>query len=506
MALTKRFGVLFIVTIVAVAALVAGGCRQAPSQKGLAVTRLEISGYGIVEVPEGVEVLHRNLLQPSEDIAITFTFNKELDPNNSCEILLFSGGSAVVAYPSVATPKQKYFYYRIEGKTLSLHHVAGSSLPNFLVTVVLPAELRAVDGSRLQNDNFVWLSTSWPSPQALVTQAEGLDKPLRLPVWGRNDGRDIAYLLEDTPLYRTPSRAGEALGELGTGENVRVLAMQGEWAEVMVYYPKHLAKDTALDRLAGGLDVWTSDLVRRVQGHVPRSVLQAIPRPRNTSSFVTVDYFYIGHDIEVRRIGVTMHILPAGGVGASLLPGEILTQERLDLLEADALKIFGHWTAGRSWLQAYSRGGVGGFLSLHDPYIHHPFHAWTPAQHSRYLAIRRAYVDRLEQFWDAYAVAPAYSSWKERFREGFRREVKMQDIWVAWSAEDKNLRIETLARKLADAFGQTTAEKAAILAQITQEESLDENQGWQEFLATHVNLQRDFAHEIQARRRALFRE
>jgi len=509
MTLRKRFGVLLIVTIVTATALIAGGCRQAPSQKGLAITRLEISGYGTVDVPAGVEVIHRNLLHPGEDIAkntIALTFNKELDPNNNCEILLFIGGSTAVAYPALATPEQKYFYYRIEGKTLSLHHVVGSGLPNFLVTLVLPVELRALDGSALANDTFVWLSTSWPSPQTLVTHAEGLDKPLPLPVWGRNDGRDIAYLLENTPLYRTPSRAGEPLAELGTGENVRVLSIQGEWAEVMVYYPKYLAKDPALDRLAGGLNVWASDLVRRVKGHIPRSALQAIPRPRNLSSFVTVHYFYMGHDIDVRKIGVTMHALPAVGIGASLLPGEILTQERLDLLEADALRNFGYWTAGRRWSQTYSRAGAVGFLSLHDPYIHHPFHAWTPAQYGRYLAIRRTYVARLEQYWDSYLVAPAYSHWKERFREGFRREVKMQDIWVTWGAEDKNLRIETLARKLADEFGQTTAERAAIVAQITQEKALDENLGWQEFINVYVVLPQDLVYEIQVRRRALFRE
>jgi len=106
--------------------------------------------------------------------------------------------------------------------------VAGRGLPGFFVTLVLPAELRALDGSRLKEDTFIWLSTTWPSPQTLVTHDEGLDKPLTLPVWGRNDGRDIAYLLQNTPLYTTPSRAGETLAELGTGENVRVLSIKGE--------------------------------------------------------------------------------------------------------------------------------------------------------------------------------------------------------------------------------------------------------------------------------------
>ena len=509
MNLRRKLGGLLLLTMVSAAIFALGGCLSAPSQKELAITRLEISGYGAVEVPQGVEVIHRNLLHPSEGIpqtTIAFTFNKELDPNNNCEILLLSGGSIAVAYPALATPKQKYFYYRIEGNTLSLHHVAGSGLPNFLITLVLPTELRAIDGSSLANDRFFWLSTSWPSPQALVTHDEGLDKPLRLPVWGRNDGRDIAYLLENAPLYRTPSRTGEVLTELSTGENVRVLSMQGEWAEVTVYYPKYLAKDQGLDHLSGGLDVWTSDLVRRVQGHVPRSSLQPIPRPRNKSSFVTVHYFYMGHDVDVRKISVTIHVLPAVGIGASLLPGEILTQERLDLLEADALRNFGYWTAGRRWSQTYSRAGVIGFLSMHDPYIHHPFHAWTPAQHSRYLGVRRTYIARLEQYWDAYLVAPTYSSWKEQFRDTFRREVRMQDIWVAWSAGDKNLGIETLARKLADEFGQTPAERTAIFAQITQKDTLDENLGWQEFVNTYVVLPRGFAHEIQARRQALFRE
>ena len=66
---------------------------------------------------------------------IALTFTKELDPNNNREILLLSRSSIAVAYPALATAQQKYFYY-------------------FLVTLVLPTELRAIDGSSLANDSF----------------------------------------------------------------------------------------------------------------------------------------------------------------------------------------------------------------------------------------------------------------------------------------------------------------------------------------------------------------
>jgi len=181
----------------------------------------------------------------------------------------------------------------------------------------------------------------------------------------------------------------------------------------------------------------------------------------------------MGHDDDLRKIGIRVNTIPTTSSAASLLPGEILTQERLDLLEADALQWLGYW---------------------------------TPAQYSRYLGIRRAYVDRLLRYLDAYLVAPTYSNCKDRFRDAFRREVKMQDIWVAWGAEDKDLRIETLARKLADEFGQTPAEREAIFTQVTQQVTLDENLGWLDFVNDFVVMPRDFARDIQARRRVLFLE
>lgn len=487
-----------------------GGCRQAPSQSVLGLEQIEISGYGVVEVPEGVEVVHRNWVHPENRIVLTFS--KELDPKQALELLLFRGGSVAVVYPYEATADHKYFYYRIQGRTLTISHVdkERGGLPAFFVTLVVPTELRALDGTLLKEDTFVWLSTSRPSPQSLVMirHAGQENKSLILPVWGRDDGRKVAYLLESSFLYTAPSKEAETLTELGLGENVRVLSIKGDWAEVMVYYPKYHFHEPALDRLANDFNVWTSDLVRRVQGYLPQRSLQVIPRPRLASSAFSVTYEYWGHDADVRVIAAELNALPYAVGSGLLLSGGILTQDRLDFLEADALRNLGWYTAGSSWWMSYGRAGVIGPLSKHDPYIHHPFHTWTPAQYSRFLEIRKAYLARLESYWDAYLVTPAYSNWKERFRAHFRREARMQDVWTAWGAEDKDLRIETFARKVADEFGETSAEKEQIFTLITQQATLDENVGWLEVVNSYIDLLRDkeFALEVQERGQVLFRE
>lgn len=503
----RKLGGLLVVMLVMVAVFTLGGCRQAPSQRVLGLAQLEISGYGVVEVPEGVEVIHRNWVHPENRIVLTF--NKELDPKQDLELLMFILGRLGVVYPYESTAEHKYLYYRVEGRTLTISHAdkERGSLPALFVTLVLPIELRALDGTQLKEDTFVWLSTYWPTPQTLAMKnPEGPeDSPLSLPVWGRDDGRRIAYLLENSFLYTAPSKDGEILAELGSGDNVRVLSAKGEWAAVMVYYPKYHYHEPALDDLASDLDVWTSDLVRRVQGYLPLRSLQHILRPRNESSFVRVHPYYTGHDGDFRKTGMAVNALPAAMGWAGLMPGDILTQERLDLLEVDALRNLGYYTVGRSWGSTYGRAGVVGFLSFHDPYIHHPFHTWTPAQYNRFLGIRKAYLARLESYWDTYLVAPAYSTWKERFRAHFRREARLQDIWVAWGTEDKDLRIETFARKVADEFGQTSAEKDRIFTLITQQSTLDENNGWLDVLNSYIN-DLDFSREVQARRHVLFRE
>jgi len=506
MNLRSKLGKLLIVTLVIGTIFTLVGCRQAPFQRVLRLAQIEVSGYGIVEMPEGVAVIHRNWVHP--DNRIVLTFNRELDPNQGLELLMFTGGDPQVVYPLQSTAEQRYLQYSVQGRTLTIRTIERErhGLPAWLVTLVLPTELRSLDGSTLKEDTFVWLSTCWPFPQDLVTDDEGQDKPLVLPVWGRDDGRKIAYLLENSPVYTAPNKEAETLAELGSGENVQVLSTQGEWAKVVVYYPKYLFHDPALDLLASDMEAWSSDLVRRVEGFLPRSALSIIPRPRNVDSYVTVSYYYMGHDDDWRAIGVSVNTLPYAQGGASLAPGDVLTQERLDLLEAVAPFRFGYYAAGRTWWSTFGRAGVVGFLSYHDPYVHQPIFAWTPEQYSRFLGIRQAYLARLERFWEAYSVAPEYSEWKDRFRGLFRREAKMQDIWMAWSADDKDLRLETYARKLADEFGQTSAEQETIFATLTQKPTLEGNPGLWEFVNAYISLPPDFGKEMQARRQALFRE
>lgn len=506
----RNLGGLLVLTLLTGALLTLGGCRQAPSQRGLGLLQIEISGYGVVEVPEGVKVIHRNWVHPNNRIVLTFS--KELDPKQALELLLFAIGNVAVVYPYESTAEHKYLYYRILGRTLTISHVdkERGGLPAFFVTLVVPSELRALDETLLKEDTFVWLSTSRPSPQSSVMKRDlgQENKSLILPVWGFDDGRRVAYLLENSALYTAPSKAAETLTELGFGENVRVLSIKGEWAEVMVYYPKYYFHEPALDRLANDFDVWTSDLVRRVQGYLPKSSLLAIPRPRNRSSALSVTYEYWGHDGDVRRIAAEHNGLPHALGSALLISGGILTQERIDFLEVDALRNLGYYTAGISWWMSYGRAGVVGFLSKHDPYIHRPFHSWTPAQYSRFLEIRKAYLARVERWLDAYMVAPEYNSWKERFRELFRREARMQDVWTTWGAEDKDLRIETFARKVADEFGETSAEKDRIFTLITQQPTLNDNVGWLEVVTSYISLFRDkdFPLLVQERARVLFQK
>ncbi|MBT9143971.1 MAG: hypothetical protein DDT29_02385 [Dehalococcoidia bacterium] len=116
----RKLGGLLVVMLVMGAVFTLGGCRQAPSQRVLGLAQLEISGYGVVEVPEGVEVIHRNWVHPENRIVLTF--NKELDPKQDLELLMFILGRLGVVYPYESTAEHKYLYYRVEGRTLTISH------------------------------------------------------------------------------------------------------------------------------------------------------------------------------------------------------------------------------------------------------------------------------------------------------------------------------------------------------------------------------------------------
>jgi len=58
--LLRRLGVLLVLTTVTATVFALGGCQMAPAQSTLGLAKIEISGYGAVEAPDGVEVMHRS--------------------------------------------------------------------------------------------------------------------------------------------------------------------------------------------------------------------------------------------------------------------------------------------------------------------------------------------------------------------------------------------------------------------------------------------------------------
>ncbi len=93
----RKLGGLLVVMLVMVAVFTLGGCRQAPSRRVLSLAQIEIVGYGVVEVPEGIEVIHHQLVSPEEN-RIILTFNKELDPAQGLELLMFAEGAVQFVY------------------------------------------------------------------------------------------------------------------------------------------------------------------------------------------------------------------------------------------------------------------------------------------------------------------------------------------------------------------------------------------------------------------------
>lgn len=455
----------------------------------LNLLKLGISGYGIAKVPEGVAVVHHNWNHPHNRIELTF--EKELDPGQEIELLLFQGGQIINVHSEHTQVERKYFHYLVRKEKLTIQSVKPQTgLPMDFVTLILPAELRAKDGTTLGKDTFLWLSTFWPTPQGWIdTSYRNKDTPLILPVWGKDDGRTIAYLLEDTYLSKEPDEQGEQLVKLLSGNSVEIIKTQDEWSQVKVYYPKYTFNDSELKEIPANFDVWQSDLVSTVTGHLPTRSLYIIPRPRNAHSYVTVNRYFMGYNDEDLVIAVRVNTQPIFSGTGGLKPGDRLTREQLDFLEVRNLWQVEYWTAGRSYSGGYAKPGLLGYASLHDPWVHHPQYSWSEEQYQRYLEIRRAYIEKLEGFWKDYQVAPKYQRFKDGFLEVFKKKVKIQDIWITWSRVDKGLKLETLAGLVSEGFGKTPEEKEKFFKLITDGGStLDENNGFLDFRNSYISI------------------
>jgi len=468
--------------------MLSGRCLRAPAPLNL--LKLGISGYGVAEVPKRVAVVHHNWSHPHNRIELTF--EKELDPGQEVEILLFQSGQIINVHPEHTQVERKYFHYLVRKDRLTIQSVKPKTgLPMNFVTLILPAELRAKDGTTLGKDTFLWLSTFWPTPQGwIMTDNQRKDVPLILPVWGKDDGRTIAYLLEDAYLSKEPDEQGEQLVKLVCGNSVEIIETRDEWSQVKVYYPKYAFTDLELQEIPANFDVWQSDLVSTVTGHLPTRFLYIIPRPGNTYSYVTVNRYFMGHDAEDLVIAVRVNTLPIFSGTGGLKPGDRLIREQLDFLEVRNIGQVDYWTAGSSFLADYGKPGLLGPASKHDPWVHHPQYSWSEEQYNLYLRIRRAYIEKLEGFWKEYQVAPKYQRFKDGYLEVFKKRVKIQDIWIAWSRVDKELRLETFAGLVSEGFGKTPEEKEKIFKLFTDGGStLDyENPGFLNFLNSYISI------------------
>lgn len=442
----------------------------------LQLVKIEISGYGLIKIPEGVSVVHRNWVHPENRIELTF--NKEIDPKQETELLLFQNGMIGVVHPEHVPeerllPIRKYDMWKVEGRKLTIQPVNPErGLHMFFVTLILPTELKAADGTTLVNDTFVWLSSMRSSPQSLVETGFKEGRPLSLPVYGKDDGRTLAYLLEDTPLFSNPDLQSSNLAKLVSGENVEVIKTEEGWSQVKVYYPKYNYSDPAMDNIPANFDVWNSDLVKTEIGYIPSLTFQVIPRPRNHASIVSVNYYMTGHDSERKVIGVGVNLFPAANAGGNLKPGVGLSSEQVDYLEAFGLWRFDYYTAGRSAFFGPQYAGNNTWFSLHShdhPVYDMQVHLWPEDQYNRYLRIRQLYLNELDKYWQEFQVVPKYQKWKEGFYQAFNKTAKLEDIWINWSRVDRNLKIESLAQMVSEGLGSNPEEKAVIYQLISQE-------------------------------------
>jgi hypothetical protein len=136
--------------------------------------------------------------------AFTLTFDRQLAPEQDLELFYIQQGSYVPIHP--AGSRDPYFggqpqdVYRIRGNQLRIWAASGG-LPMGTAMVVLPAGLKAADGSVLKEDVSFLVSQARPSPLAqvrdLVVDHDTSEKPL-LRLLSEQGGPPIGYAVRDS--------------------------------------------------------------------------------------------------------------------------------------------------------------------------------------------------------------------------------------------------------------------------------------------------------------------
>lgn len=498
-----------------------GGCQKTPTFGSLKIVKIEIPNYGVVDAPKDIVI---SWYWHTYEDKITITFNKDIDTSQETPLFFYGSGIVDTVLPErqekerVKPVEDLYYIYHVDKNRIIIQRISSDPglLPSYDVTLFIPKEIRARDGTTLQEDAFFFLNRYYvslpPAPPQLViakdpdVRAEtGAMDTIMLPMT-LSEKRTFAFIIKETNLMSSPGIDGKKLKSLVIGNNVEIEKNTGNWTKVKVYYPKYSIHDKKIESISLSFEeILDSNLVEKVIGYIPSESLQIIPRPHNPSTYVTISICDIGMEEKKLAVAFTVHTFSAGSTGYVPL-GERITEDQLWLLEISALAfvptISQHWVAAAGYSDKSGKraGNIITFFQLN----------WTEEEHKIFKRVFEGYNKKILNLLDAYKVNAKYERRKEIIHKESEFRAKLNEAIFEWMYADKERKTENLAKYVIEAIATTEEEKKEIYEEITTKAEHSNGAIVYEGLFNVINskspfIKADLGEEIRREKNKLFK-
>lgn len=384
--------------------------------------------------------------------AFTLTFDRQLAPEQDLELFYIQQGSYVPIHP--AGSRDPYFggqpqdVYRIRGNQLRIWAASGG-LPMGTAMVVLPAGLKAADGSVLKEDVSFLVSQARPSPLAqvrdLVVDHDTSEKPL-LRLLSEQGGPPIGYAVRDSV----------AVVDQPDGRVIRVLqhmdtfVIEGDqhhgWQRV-TYYTR--APEALQSSVPLGATVFnTPALATPHTGWVRSDQIGTVPQPEAPGVAVTVRLSTLFSENAGHFEPAVQVFVPPTWPWTERWAGGVLTSDHVAALAFRTAPLWAGSVGVRYHAQTVTINGE--TLDITDPRAHPALTGMSPEQWQKFRDKRREYVDVVLGLLEQVPVPEEVRTFRDR--EIIRRVrylAAIEDAMLDWIRHDEMRSVTQLVERVA---------------------------------------------------------
>lgn len=368
---------------------------------------------------------------------IVLKWNEPIRQSDDYPFYFFQGGSYVPVVSESSKRKGDYYYYRIDENQITIYGHQGI-FPGGFVYLHIPDELTGKHGSRFAGDQVLLLSPNELTPQSRLEWLNYVERDqasLVIPMTQASE-LPVGYVIKNkVPLLNRDKSESDFL--LYRGESFKIMEEERQYYKILLYLSAGLTKNSMR------MDEATEEApyVQVKEGYLKKEDVALLPLPLNPGSIYAVNH---SEDLIAEEAPSGTHLIvlaPLIGKTEVYLPDSLEPAGPEDFYALESVTLW-QWLGmlpGSNYWSSYADEN-GAPVSKLEPGSHTQERLWNEEQYQRYQDARKTYTQFVLSEFEKFMVAEDYRDYKSSiYPQQIQKRIQLQDIWVEWGYNDRNL-------------------------------------------------------------------